>query len=51
MAKAALARGLTQPVMVDAPILTVGGTLSVGGTGEMSYRYGNQVDNVLEPTS
>jgi len=26
----------------------VGGTLSVGGTGEMSYRYGAQVDHVLE---
>ena len=48
VAKAALAHGLTPPVMVDAPILTVGGTLSVGGTGEMSYRYGTQVENVLE---
>jgi cytokinin dehydrogenase len=48
VAKAALARGLIPPVMVDAMILTVGGTLSVGGTGETGYRYGAQVDNVLE---
>jgi FAD/FMN-containing dehydrogenase len=46
--RAALARGLTPLVMVDVPILTVGGTLSVGGTGEMTHRYGTQVDNVLE---
>ena len=46
--KAALARGLTPPVLVDVPILTVGGTLSVGGTGEMTHRYGTQIDNVLE---
>jgi cytokinin dehydrogenase len=47
-AKASLARNLIPPVMVDAMMLTVGGTLSVGGTGETSYRYGAQVDNVLE---
>jgi FAD/FMN-containing dehydrogenase len=29
-------------------MLTVGGTLSVGGTGETSYRFGAQVDHVLE---
>src|SRR5262245_16942631 len=29
-------------------MLTVGGTLSVGGIGETSYRYGAQVDNVRE---
>ena len=46
--KAALARGFTPPVTVDVPVLTVGGTLSVGGTGEMTHRYGTQVDNVLE---
>ncbi|HYL56648.1 MAG TPA: FAD-binding protein [Gemmatimonadales bacterium] len=28
--------------------LTVGGTLSVGGIGNTSHRYGAQVDNVLE---
>jgi FAD/FMN-containing dehydrogenase len=48
VAKASLAQGLTPPVMVDAMMLTVGGTLSVGGTGETSYRFGAQVDHVLE---
>jgi cytokinin dehydrogenase len=48
VAKVTLARNLTPPVMPDAMILTVGGTLSVGGIGETSYRYGAQVDNVLE---
>ena len=47
VAKAALSRGLIPPVMVDAMMLTVGGTLSVG-TGEAGYRYGAQVDNVTE---
>ena len=48
VAKASLDQGLTPPVMVDAMMLTVGGTLSVGGTGETSYRFGAQVDHVLE---
>jgi FAD/FMN-containing dehydrogenase len=48
VAKAAATQGRTPPVMVDAMMLTVGGTLSVGGTGETSYRFGAQVDNVLE---
>ncbi|MBX9775332.1 MAG: FAD-binding protein [Xanthobacteraceae bacterium] len=48
VAKAALSRGLIPPVMVDAMVLTVGGTLSVGGTGETGYRHGAQVDNVVE---
>jgi cytokinin dehydrogenase len=48
VAQAALERGLIPPVMVDSMMLTVGGTLSVGGTGETGYRYGAQVDNVLE---
>jgi cytokinin dehydrogenase len=34
--------------MVDAMMLTVGGTLSVGGSGEMGYRFGTQVDQVVE---
>jgi FAD/FMN-containing dehydrogenase len=46
--KAALTKGLTPPVMVDAMMLTVGGTLSVGGNGEMGYRFGTQVDHVVE---
>ena len=48
VAKATLAQGRIPPVLPDAMMLTVGGTLSIGGTGETSYRYGAQVDNVLE---
>ena len=42
------AQGLTPPVLVDFLELTVGGTLSLGGIGSQSFRYGPQVDNVLE---
>jgi FAD/FMN-containing dehydrogenase len=49
VAKFALARGLTPPVMPDTSIcLTVGGTLSVGGWGETTHRFGGQVDHVVE---
>lgn len=48
VAKATLAQGRIPPVMPDAMMLTVGGTLSIGGIGETTYRYGAQVDNVLE---
>jgi cytokinin dehydrogenase len=48
VANSTLAQGRIPPVMPDAMMLTVGGTLSVGGIGETSYRYGAQVDNVLE---
>ncbi len=48
VAKTALAQGFTPPVLPDALILSVGGTLSVGKIGETSYRYGAQVDHVLE---
>jgi cytokinin dehydrogenase len=48
VAKVTLDKNLTPPVMPDAMMLTVGGTLSVGGIGETTYRYGAQVDNVLE---
>ena len=48
VAKLTLDKGRTPPVMPDAMMLTVGGTLSVGGIGETSYRHGAQVDNVLE---
>ncbi len=48
VAKVTLDKNLTPPVMPDAMMLTVGGTLSAGGIGETSYRYGAQVDNVLE---
>jgi FAD/FMN-containing dehydrogenase len=48
VAKVALEQSLTPPVMPDAMMLTVGGTLSVGGMGETSYRFGAQVDHVVE---
>jgi FAD/FMN-containing dehydrogenase len=48
VADATLANRLTPPVMPDAMMLSVGGTLSVGGIGENSYRLGAQVDHVLE---
>ena len=48
VAKLTLDKNLTPPVMPDAMMLTVGGTLSAGGIGETTYRYGAQVDNVLE---
>ncbi|MBW4456782.1 MAG: FAD-binding protein [Nostoc indistinguendum CM1-VF10] len=43
-----LATGLTPPVLTDYIELSVGGTLSVGGIGGATHRYGVQVDNVLE---
>lgn len=46
--QAALAQGLTPPVLTDFIELSVGGTLSVGGIGGATNRYGLQVDNVLE---
>lgn len=36
------------PVLTDYLGLSVGGTLSVGGIGGESFRWGAQVDNVLE---
>jgi FAD/FMN-containing dehydrogenase len=48
VAKATLARGRLPPVMPDAMMLSVGGTLSVGGMGETGYRFGCQVDHVRE---
>jgi FAD/FMN-containing dehydrogenase len=43
-----LAAGPTVPVITGYLGLSVGGTLSVGGIGGTSYRFGAQVDNVLE---
>src|SRR4029453_18073234 len=48
VAKASLGHARTPPVMVDGLMLSVGGTLSVGGIGEASYREGCQVDHVSE---
>jgi len=46
--EAALAGGRTPPVVTDYLDLSVGGTLSAGGIGGASPRFGAQVDNVLE---
>lgn len=44
---ATLPHGLTPPVLTDYLDLTVGGTLTIGGIGGTSHRYGKQTDNVL----
>lgn len=46
--EAALARGRTPPVLPDTQVLTVGGTLSVAGTGNASHRFGAVIDHVRE---
>ena len=46
--EATLPRGLTPPVLTNYLDLSVGGTLSVGGIGGTTHRYGLQTDNVLE---
>ncbi|OLT27596.1 hypothetical protein BJF83_18180 [Nocardiopsis sp. CNR-923] len=43
-----LRRGLVPPVLPDLLDLSVGGTLSVGGFGGASHRYGYVADNVAE---
>ncbi|MEU8118855.1 FAD-binding protein [Spirillospora sp. NPDC049024] len=43
-----LPRGLTPPVLTNFLDLSVGGTLSVGGLGGTTHRYGLQTDQVLE---
>lgn len=45
---AAVAEGLTPPVLTDYLDLSVGGTLSVGGIGGVTHRKGVQLDNVIE---
>lgn len=47
---ATLAKGLTPPVLPDTQVLTVGGTLSVGGTGNASHRFGAIIDHVRSVT-
>ncbi|HYE79298.1 MAG TPA: FAD-binding protein [bacterium] len=47
---ATLARGLIPRVLTNNLNVTVGGTLSVAGLGIASFKYGAQVDNVLEIT-
>jgi cytokinin dehydrogenase len=46
--KETLRGNLTPPTLTDYIDLSVGGTLSVGGVGGQSFRYGAQTDNVLE---
>jgi FAD/FMN-containing dehydrogenase len=41
-------RGWVPPVLTNNLAVTVGGTLSVGGLGAASHRYGTQADNVEE---
>ena len=45
---ATLPKGLTPPVLPDTQVLTVGGTLSIGGTGNASHRHGAILDHVRE---
>jgi cytokinin dehydrogenase len=45
---ATLPRQLTPPVLTNYLDLTVGGTLSIGGIGGTTHRYGMQTDNVRE---
>lgn len=40
--------GKSPPTLTDFIELSIGGTLSVGGIGGQAYRWGLQVDNVLE---
>ncbi|WP_307795074.1 FAD-binding protein [Actinacidiphila acididurans] len=46
VARKTLQYGLTPPVFTDYLELSVGGTLSVGGLGGQTHRFGAQVDNV-----
>ena len=48
LVEASLASGRTPPVLTDYLDLSVGGTLSAGGIGGASPRFGAQVDNVLK---
>jgi len=45
--KFTLKNQLTVPVLTDYLDLSVGGTLSYGGLGGCSFKYGSQADNVL----
>ncbi len=46
--EAALAEGLTPPVLTDYIELSIGGTLSCGGIGGASHQHGLLIDNALE---
>lgn len=45
---ATLPSGRSPPVLTDYIELSIGGTLSAGGIGGQAFRWGLQVDNVLE---
>ena len=45
---AAIDRGLTPPVVTDWLSVSVGGTVSMGGFGFMSFHRGTQMDHLLE---
>ncbi|MBZ4418476.1 FAD-binding protein [Myxococcus sp. RHSTA-1-4] len=45
---ATLPSGRSPPTLTDYIELSIGGTLSVGGIGGQAFRWGLQVDNVLE---
>ena len=45
--RAAMERGLTPPIVTDWLKVSVGGTLSMGGFGFMSFWRGTQMDHVL----
>ncbi|NTX17308.1 FAD-binding protein [Myxococcus sp. CA056] len=46
--QASLPCGKSPPVLTDYIELSIGGTLSAGGIGGQAFRWGLQVDNVLE---
>ncbi|ATB37881.1 cytokinin oxidase [Cystobacter fuscus] len=46
--EATLPSGRSPPTLTDYIELSIGGTLSVGGIGGQAFRWGLQVDNVLE---
>ena len=46
--RAAIARGRTPPVVTDWLSVSVGGTVSMGGFGFMSFHRGTQMDHLLE---
>jgi cytokinin dehydrogenase len=48
LVKATTPLGKSPPTLTDYLGLSIGGTLSVGGIGGQTFRWGLQVDNVLE---
>ena len=46
--EAAIGRGRTPPVVTDWLSVSVGGTVSMGGFGFMSFHRGTQMDHILE---